>query len=150
VGERAPYFSLPSLAGPWVTRNSLRGKVSVLVIGRTLKAAPPCKRWGIELSRTTKAAVYQVVVADKPWYAPRSAVLKKVRGFSPRQYDANVLVEYYTVFADAYGIPRVDDPYVLVLDRRMVIRERLRAQPTKAHVARIKAIIAKLIRASKR
>ena len=144
VGQVAPWFALQTITGRRVTRDSLRGRVAVLVVGRTYASAPPCKKWVIALSRETRAAVYQVIVADKPWYIPRGAVMSKIKGFTPPAYHDQVLIEWRAVFADRYRIPEAAEPHVLVIDRRSNIRARLRSEPTGKRLAQIEALVRRL------
>jgi len=132
VGQPAPWFNLEDLQGRSFASARLRGKPAVLVIGRTQKAAPPCKAWVLELLRRHGRAlpVYQVIVVDKSWFIPRGLVLGKVKGFTPGDLRDRVLLEWYTVFADTWGVPLHDDPTVMVLDAGGVMRFRRRGAMT--------------------
>jgi len=135
IGQVAPWFDLETLAGGRVSRRALAGQAVVLVVGRTQKAAPPCKEWVLTLGRRVGAPVYQVIVIDKPWYLPRGAVLSKIKGFTGGTQSHRVLLEWYAVFAEAYGIPRDDDPRVVVIDGAGVIRQVLRGALTPGRLA---------------
>jgi hypothetical protein len=137
VGHRAPWFSLKTLGGESFSRRKLDGRPALLVVGRTQKAAPPCKRWMLKLLSRLRPAVptYQVIVVDKAWYIPRGAVISKIEGFTPERWRHRVLVEWYTVFADTWGVARHDDPVVFLLDRRGVVRWRRRGPLTKSGLA---------------
>ena len=143
VGRRAPWFRLESLEGKTFTSRNLLGRPVVLVVGRTQKAAPPCKKWMLALIKRygKQVPVYQVIVVDKPWYMPRSLVLRKIRSFSPRKHHDRVLVEWYTVFAGAYGVARHDLPVVLVQDRKGVVRWRHKGRMTRAALSRLSAVV---------
>jgi hypothetical protein len=124
LGKAAPFFDLKAYTGERVTQRSLLGKAAVLVVGRTEKAAPPCKEWALRLIKHygDKAHVYQVIVLKTSWYIPRSLVLKRVRGFIPGDFLGRVLLEWYTVFADTWGVPMHDDPTIFGLDPKGVVR----------------------------
>lgn len=143
VGRRAPWFRLETLEGKTLSSRELLGRPAVLVVGRTQKAAPPCKKWALTLIKRygDKVPVYQVIVVEKPWYMPRSLVLRKVRGFAPRAHHDRVLLEWYTVFAEAYGVAKHDDPVVLVQDRKGVIRWRRRGPMTRGALSRLTAAV---------
>lgn len=137
VGGPAPSFRLPALQGSSVTLDKLRGHPIVLIVGRSQKSAPPCKKWMVPLVKRfapgkSRVEVYQVVVIDKSWYVPRSLVLGKLRGFVGAGYRDRFLIEWYTVFSDSYAIPRHDDPTVLLIDDRGVLRWRKRRRYNKA------------------
>jgi hypothetical protein len=147
VGKLAPWFDLPVLSGGRVSRRSLAGKVAVLVVGRTRPSAPPCKEWTTTLiRRPVAAAVYQVIVADKPWYAPRSAVLNKVRSFVGPQHNDRILLEWYRAFAEAFGIPRDDEPRVYVLDQQSRIRLLVRGTLTSERLEKVNRTVQSLSR----
>jgi hypothetical protein len=139
VGEKAPWFQLERLTGGSVSSAALRGKPAVLVIGRTQEAAPPCKEWAIAAINRhgARASVHQVIVVEKPWFIPKTLVYGKVKGFVPDHLHGRVLLEWFTVFADAYGIPKNDEPTVLVLDRDSTIRWRHAGKLTPAALARL-------------
>lgn len=143
VGKPAPWFELERLSGKSFTRGQLRGRPAVLVVGRTQAAAPPCKKWVLEIIRRhgSSLPVYQVIVVDKSWFVPRSLVLGKVRDFAPRHLHHRVLLEWYTVFADRYGIAKHDDPVVLVLDPSGVVRWRHRGVLTAAAAKRLDRVL---------
>ena len=147
VGKPAPWFKLKNLPGTatW-THKILRGKPTVLVVGRSQKAAPPCKAWmlALVLKDNVAARVLQVAVLDKQWYHPRGAVLNKVKGFVPARHHDKVLLEWYTVFADVWGIPQSDDPYIYLLDREGVIRFTYRGSHGKKSMKKLKAALAGL------
>jgi hypothetical protein len=124
LGKGMPGFDLKSVTGVRVTRENLLGQASVLVVGRTEKAAPLCKEWMLRLLQhyQKKVLVYQVIVVKKPWFIPRSAVLSRIRGFIPAEHIGKVLLEWYTVFADTWGIPMHDEPVVFGMDPKGRIR----------------------------
>lgn len=137
VGAPAPTFRLPALKGSRVALEGLRRRPIVLIVGRSQKSAPACKKWMVPLVKRfapgkSRVQVYQVVVIDKSWYVPRSLVLGKLRGFVGAGYRDRFLIEWYTVFADSYGIPRHDDPTVLLIDDRGVLRWRKRLRYSEA------------------
>lgn len=148
VGQPAPWFDLEAMAGGRVSRRTITGKTAVLIVGRTQAAAPPCKEWFNAL-KSRAPAVYQVIVIDKPWYLPRGAVLSKIKGFVGDTDHDRVLLEWYKVFANAYGIPRDDDPRVLVLDRSGVVRLALRGKLEPSRLAQAAKAIALLERGAK-
>jgi hypothetical protein len=143
AGERAPWFKLENIHGHSFSRAQLRGRPAVLVVGRTQKAAPPCKKWVLDIiaRQGKELPVYQVIVVDKDWFIPRSLVLSKVKGFAPRHLHHRVLLEWYTVFADAYGIPRHDDPVVLVVGADGTIKWRYRGKPTRAAHRQLESVL---------
>lgn len=143
VGERAPWFRLEGLTGKRVTRAQLRGRPLVLVVGRTQRAAPPCKRWmlGIIGRHGPRLQAFQVIVVDKSWYIPRSLVLGKIRGFIPARLRHRVLLEWYTVFADHYGVPKHDDPVVFVINAGGEVRWRHRGAPSAAAFGRLGRVL---------
>jgi hypothetical protein len=146
VGRQAPWFRLERLKGKTVTSRQLLGRPAVLVVGRTQKAAPPCKEWALALIKRygKKVPVFQVIVVAKPWYMPRSLVLRKVKGFSPREHHDRVLLEWYQVFAKAYGVAKHDLPVVLVQDRKGVIRLRYKGRMTTEALSRVTELVAGL------
>ncbi len=124
VGKKAPWFRLKSLTGKEIDSKQILGKTTILVVGRTQKSAPACKKWMYEILKHHGAEVnvLQIIVTDNPWYIPRSLVIKKIEGFvSPKQRH-RVLIEWYTVFADAYRIPKQDDPTIILIDNQGVVR----------------------------
>jgi peroxiredoxin len=138
-GERAPWFKLEDIKGNSFSRARLRGRPAVLVVGRTQEAAPPCKKWVLEIIKRQgkRLPVYQVIVVDKDWFIPRSLVISKVKDFTPRNLRHRVLLEWYTVFADAYGVSKHDDPVVFVLGPDGTIRWRHRGRLTRAALAEL-------------
>lgn len=147
VGKTAPWFSLRNLTDTrTVSNKSLRGKPTLLVVGRTTPSAPQCKKWMLSLLKRhgKEARVLQVIVVKKPWFMPRSLVLKKVRGFVPRAHHGKTLLEWYTVFSDVWGIPKVDDPFIYLLDARGMIRHHHRGKATRKAVAAVGAALEKL------
>ena len=147
LGRLAPWFKLKTLTGhrTW-TRKNIQGKPTVLVAGMTQKAAPPCKDWMLALveKQPVAARVLQVIVVDKAWYLPRSLVLKKIRTFVPASHHGKVLLEWYTVFAEAWGIPKVDDPFIYLLDSKGVVRFFHRGKYGAAPMKKLKAALARL------
>lgn len=139
VGQKAPWFQLERLTGGSLSSAALKGKPAVLVIGRTQEAAPPCKEWALAAIKGhgARASVHQVIVVEKPWFIPKALVYGKVKGFVPEHLHGRVLLEWFTVFADAYGIPKNDEPTVLVLDRAGTIRWRHAGKLTGAALARL-------------
>jgi hypothetical protein len=135
------------MQGPRVSRASLAGKIAILVIGRTRPAAPRCKEWMLTLLPRFRVAIYQVIVIDKPWYAPRSAVLSELRSFTGPGHEGRVLLEWYTVFADSFGIARDDDPRLVVMDRRGIVRLLLRGSLTAQRLALLRKTLVGLLRA---
>ncbi len=128
-----------------MSRASLAGQVAILVIGRTRPAAPRCKEWILTLLARFRVAIYQVIVIDKPWYAPRSAVLSELRRFTGAGHDRRVLLEWYTVFADSFGIARDDDPRLVVMDRHGIVRLLLRGSLTAQRFALLRQTVAGLL-----
>ena len=151
VGQPAPWFKLEDLKGRGFASARLRGKPVVLVVGRTQKAAPPCKRWMLELLRRHGRAlpVYQVIVVDKSWFIPRSLVISKVEGFTPRSQRHRVLLEWYTVFADTWGVPLHDDPTVMVLSADGVLRFWHRGQMNTRALKRLDRVLSRIKVASR-
>jgi len=86
-------------------------------------------------------ATYQVIVVDKAWYIPRSAVISKIKDFTPHRWQHRVLIEWYTVFADVWGVARHDDPVVFLLDGRGVLRWRRRGGLTKPALASLESAL---------
>lgn len=149
IGQRAPRFELWTLSGERFSHERLRGQPAVLVVGRTQKAAPPCKKWAVGIiKRRQSLAVYQVIVVDKPWYIPRSFVLDRVRAFTPRHLHGRVLLEWRTAFAEAFGIDKHDDPVVVVLGPDSVIRWRYRGHLAPSASRRLDGVLEQLARMS--
>ncbi|MCA9665518.1 MAG: hypothetical protein KC503_08015 [Myxococcales bacterium] len=145
VGKRMPWFELPNLKnGRKVGLAQLRGHTTMLVVGRSKRAAPRCRAWGVALHRRFRSwlEVYQVAVIDKPWYMPRALVLRKVRTFSPAGLHHRVLLEWYTVFADSAAIARHDDPVLLLVGPDLIVRWRYRGQLDAAALARAHRVLA--------
>lgn len=143
VGKPAPWFKLKSFTGETVTNKDLRGRPAVLVVGMTRRSAPLCKQWILALHRRHRARIhlYQVIVAMNPWYIPRSLVRKKIAGFVPGAHHHRVLVEWYRVFADAYGVPKQDWPVVFLIDAGGIVRHRHRGKVSRAQLARIASLV---------
>lgn len=150
VGKKVPWFELQDLRGKSFSRRRLRGRPAVLVVGRTKKAAPPCKKWVLEIiaRQGLKLPVYQVIVVDKAWYIPKSIVISKVKDFSPAKLRHRVLLEWYTVFAEAYGIKKHDDPVVLVIDAAGVLRWRHRGRLSRSAFERFERKLTSVIAAT--
>jgi hypothetical protein len=140
----APWFRLKTITGQVVTPRTLRGRPAVLVVGLTYASAPPCKKWVIELTRHTRAQVYQVIVADKPWYIPRFVVMRRIKSFTPPRYHHRVMVEWQRTFADRYQVPESDEPTLFVVDGRGRVQLRLSGRPDKAKLARVQRLVARL------
>lgn len=148
IGKAAPGFQLEDLHGRKVTSGSLR-RPTVLVVGGTQKAAPPCKEWALALLKRhgEKLSLYQVIVVDKAWYIPRGAVVSKVKDFVPPALHGRVLLEWYRVFANLYGIPKHDDPVILVIGPDGVLRLQHRAHPSEAGFKLVGELLRSLARA---
>ena len=147
VGKAAPWFKLKNLTGTYTwTHRNVRGKPTLLVVGRSRRAAPPCKKWMLELLKRhgKQARVFQVIVIKKAWYHPRNLVLKEIRGFVPDAHHDKTLLEWYTVFSDVWGIPKVDDPFIYLLDGDGVIRHHHRGAASKAALRRVAGALARL------
>ncbi len=136
LGRPASWFKLKNLTDTATfTHRSIRGRPTILVVGRTKRAAPPCKKWMLALIKRYRKEgpkVLQVIVIKKPWYLPRALILKQVRGFIPARHHDKVLLEWFTVFSDVWGIPKVDDPFIYLLDKKGVIRFMHRGAADKA------------------
>ena len=147
VGRSAPWFKLKNLTGgrTW-TQENVQGKPTVLVVGRTQKAAPSCKTWMLALleKEPVAARVLQVIVVKKAWYLPKGLILKKIRSFIPKRHHDKVLLEWYTVFSDVWGIPKVDDPFIYLLDGEGVVRHTYRGKYGKAAMKKLNAAQARL------
>ena len=102
------------------------------------------------MRRSASADVYQVIVVDKPWYAPRGAVLSEIRKFVGAGHDDRVLLEWYTAFADSYSIPVDDEPRLLVLDRHGTVRLVLRGVLTTERLSLLEGTVVTLLRYSAR
>ena len=128
IGALAPLFALDTLDGRRIELKHLRGRALVLVVGLTRGSAPRCRRWMEALvpQAARRFQLYQVVVADKSWYITRSMIRSKLRGFVHPLHHWRVLIEWYTVFARQYGLARHDDPVILVIDARGVLRAKFR------------------------
>ena len=138
VGEAAPSFELERLTGGRVQSAWLRGKPTVLVVGRTQRAAPPCKEWALALiERYAATSVFQVIVVEKAWFIPKSLVRAKVRGFVPAALHDRVLLEWNTAFADAYAVDKQDAPVVFVLDGDARIRWRYQGPMTQSALGQL-------------
>lgn len=137
IGHKVPAFSLEQLNGHRVSAANLRGRPAVLVVGSTMGSAVSCKRWTAEVSGRHGAvlALYQVAVIDKPWIVPKSIVISKIRSMTPRSLQRRVLIEWAMKFADALGIPKTDDPVILALDDKGVVRWRHRGAVTPGALA---------------
>jgi hypothetical protein len=143
VGKPIPWFKLEDLVGKRFSKGRLRGRPAVLVVGRSQRAAPPCKKWILEIIKRhgMKLPVYQVIVVDKSWFIPRSLVIDKVKEITPRNLRHRILLEWYTVFADTYGIPTHDEPVVLVTGPDSVLRWRHKGPPTRAAIERLTTVL---------
>ena len=140
----APWFRLNTLDGGAITSTQLRGKVTVFVIGRTRPSAPPCREWSHALFKQferTRVEVFQVVVADKPWYLPRRAVISQIRKFAPAGTHHRVLLEWYTFFADQFDVVRDDLPTIIVIDKQGVIRYRTKGHLKPPALAQVESVI---------
>lgn len=148
LGKPAPGFQLEDLYGRKVASSSLR-RPTVLVVGGTQKAAPPCKEWAVALLKRhgSSLSLYQVIVVDKAWYIPRGAVIGKVKDFVPPALHHRVLLEWYRVFANLYGIPKHDDPVILVIGPDGVLRLQHRAHPSEAGFRLVGDLLRSLARA---
>jgi len=146
LGKPAPGFLLEDLYGRKFSSTWLKGRLTVLVVGGTQKAAPPCKEWALALLKRhgEKLALYQVIVVDKAWYIPRGAVIGKVKDFVPAALHHRVLLEWYRVFADLYGIPKHDDPVIVVIGRDGILRMQHRAHPSEAALKRVSDLLRSL------
>ena len=123
VGDKAPWFKLKSVTGKVVTNKSMRGFPALLVVGTTRKAAPLCKDWVYKALEVygRKIYVYQVIVADNPWFIPDHVVISKIKKMIDKKHLHRVLIEWYTVFADSYGVARSDLPTVFALNSEGII-----------------------------
>lgn len=139
VGEHAPWFELERLTGGKVAAARLHGRPAVLVVGRTQRAASPCKEWAFAIIEryASRLPVFQVIVVDKSWFIPKSLVYAKVKSFVPATLHDRVLLEWHTAFAEAYGIDKQDEPVLLVLDSDAVIRWRYQGAMNHAALARL-------------
>ena len=151
VGRPAPVFRLKTFKGKVVSSFDLRGRPAVLVVGRSKKAAPPCKDWMLRVHKhhfkqpgARKIHLYQVIVLDNPWYLPRPLVRSKVKGFVPKQHLHRVLLEWKLGFARIYGIPKHDLPTIFVLDEKGVVRWRHKGKLSKGAWARLQKVMAGL------
>lgn len=126
VGMKAPWFKLKSVTGKVVTNKTLRGFPAVLVVGTSRKSAPLCKKWIYKAMETygRKIYVYQVIVTDNPWFIPNHVVISKIKKMIDKKHLHRVLVEWFTVFADTYGVGKSDLPTVFVMDRQGIIKWR--------------------------
>lgn len=125
LGQPLPGFQLRAITGQLVSQATLKGRPAVLVVGRTQKAAPPCKRWMVRLLKqygNKGVQIYQVIVVDKAWYLPRGLVMKRIIKFVGINNVRQVLVEWNTRFADVYGIALHDLPTVIAADPKGVVR----------------------------
>lgn len=137
VGQISPRFGLAKLKGGSVKRANLRGKTTVLIVGRSPKSAPPCKQW-VDSVASEGVDVFQVIVTQKPWYLPEFVVRKKIKGLVPRQYHRQILIDWGDGFARAFDIPKDDVPTVLVFDANAVLRLKYRGYHTVATWKRAK------------
>jgi len=146
VGHKAPWFKLQSFTGQTFTNRSILGRPAMLVAGRTRESAPPCKDWMLALLKHggRRLQVLQVIVSDTPWYLPRSLVRKMIKDFTPKGQLHRVLVEWYTVFADVWGIPENDLPTVFVLDAQGIVRWRYMGKLSRINWERARAALKKL------
>ncbi len=146
AGDLAPAFQLEPLNGGAFSSQQLRGKPAILVVGRSRKAAPPCRDWvlGMLARHRLKLPVYQVIVVDKSWYLPRTLVLRMVKEFVPDNLRGRALLEWKTTFADLFGIPKGDEPTLLVLGADSVIRWRHQGPPTASGYQRLAEVLAAL------
>lgn len=146
VGHKAPWFKLQSFTGQTFTNRSILGRPAVLVAGRTRESAPPCKEWMLALLKhgEKRLQILQVIVSDTPWYLPRSLVRKMIKDFTPKGQLHRVLVEWYTVFADVWGIPENDLPTVFVLDGQGIVRWRYMGKISRATLGQARAALKKL------
>lgn len=137
VGRIAPRFGLAKLKGGGVRRAHLRGKTTVLVVGRSTKSALPCKKW-VDAVAGEGVDVFQVIVTQKPWYLPSFLVRKKISSLVPRQYHNQILIDWGDGFARAFDIPKDDVPTVLVFDANAVLRFKYRGTRSNATWQRAK------------
>lgn len=147
VGRPAPLFRLKTFPGKEVTTYSLRGKPTVLVVGRSRKSAPPCKDWMLKVHKDLgdkKIHLYQVIVLDNPWYLPRALVRGKVKSFVPQGYLPRVLLEWKLAFARIFAIPKHNLPVIFVLDKKGVVRLRYKGKLSKGSYAKLKRVMATL------
>ncbi len=146
VGRKVPWFKLQRLDGAAFYNRHAQGRVTVFVVGRTRKAAPPCKRWVLQLIERQGQAlpVYQVIVVAKPWFLPRSVALRQIEKIVPRGMRHRVLLEWGEVFAEVYGIPKHDDPVVLVMGADGTLHLRYRGPATPATLARVQRVLQRL------
>ena len=127
-----------------MTTYSLRGKATVLVVGRSKKSAPPCKDWMLKVFKKhgdKKINLYQVIVLDNPWYLPRALVRGKVKDFVPKGHLVRVLLEWKLAFARIFGIPKHNLPVIFVLDKKGVVRMRYRGKISKGAFARFQKVL---------
>ncbi len=143
VGMRAPWFKLKSVTGKVITNKNLRGHPAVLVVGTSRKAAPLCKKWIYKALAAygRKIHVYQVIVADSPWFIPNHVVIKKIKKMIDKKQLHRVLVEWFTVFADTYGVKRSDLPTVFVMDAKGKIKWRHEGVLTPQAFAKLRSMI---------
>lgn len=143
VGDYAPLLDLDTLVQTRISMRKLLGTPLVLVVGRTRQSAPRCKRWMKALldAYPKKPHVYQVVVADKSWYIPRAAIRSKLRSIVGPDHHDRFLIEWYTGFADQYGITKHDHPVLYVIDKKGVVRWTMIADYDKATWSKLKKAI---------
>jgi hypothetical protein len=124
LGTTAPAFRLEALDGKRIDLATLSGKSAVLVVARSRAAAKRCKKWVLSVDRRLgrKVSVYQVIVAQKPWYLPNFVVRSKIESLIPRQYHRHVLIEWREHFAKQFGIPKDRTPTVLMIGPKGKLR----------------------------
>jgi len=146
TGEAVPWFRLTSMTGKQaVSKKTIRGKKVVLVIGRTQKSAPRCKRWILALVKDLPGVkVYQVIVIDKAWFIPRSLVMGKLRKFTPKHFRNDVLLEWYLAFAKQFSIEKDDYPTIIGIDRGGTVRLRHKGELNNARLKQVKALMSQL------
>jgi predicted transcriptional regulator len=144
IGKTAPAFQLEDLWGKNFKSNRLNGQLAVLIVGRSRKAAPPCKEWvlGIIKQQGQKLPVYQVIVVDKAWYVPKKLVINSVKDFTPSSQYNRVLLDWGTRFADLFAIAQHDDPVVIIIDPDGVLRFQQRGQLTDARLKHVSQLVA--------
>lgn len=124
-GKKTPDFELTSITGWTISPKALSGKTALLVVGQTEKSAPRCKTWILSLFKElshTNPELFQVIIADKPWFYPKSAVIDRVKNFTPDWFHSRVLMEWGRKFAEVFDIPKDDDPRLILVDPEGIVR----------------------------
>ena len=129
VGDRAPEFRAPDLAGATVSLADFRGRIVVVNFWATW--CPPCRVELPELDAYQAEMDGQIVVLGIDTGESSGAVHPFVRQHGLR---FPILLDGDGAIATAYGVPGL--PTSLIVDRSGVVRERVTGPMTRDTLAR--------------